>query len=46
MQRFVLNRELHTPAKHRGAERTLGMWVVENGEIATELIGVIRAVHA
>ena len=46
MQLFSLKRELLTPAEHVGIDRTLRPGVVKKGELATELIGMIRTVHA
>ena len=45
MQLIVSKCELLAPVEYCGIERTLGIRIVKNGEIATELIGMVRTVH-
>ena len=45
MQNFVLKGELRAPAEHSGVNRVLSLGVVEDEEVATELLGMVRAVY-
>ena len=45
MQPFIPHTELLAPFKHFGIERTLGVWVVENREIATEPTRIVCTIH-
>ena len=45
VQLVVSNRELVAPAEHCGVDRTMCLRVLENREITTELIGMVRAIH-
>jgi hypothetical protein len=46
VQLVVSKGELFAPLEHSGVERTPGIRIVKYGEIATELIRIVCAIHA